>query len=242
MFITITVISACGGSGDSDTTGTDTGTGTDTDTGTGTDTDVPGNSGTSESLSIGSVSGDSDVVGGIIDYDSDTDWYSVDLIAGYRYAIGLYGAGISPYTLIDPLLEIYDSQGSLVDSGNDVNNDAEDSFLLYRPITSGTYYLSAGTYSDSGVGTYSLVVLLNSTEVPEVPEVPEAPIAPQNLQTTAGDSQVSLSWDGAGFIAEVDTYTIYWNTIGSVTTSDASITVSDVNKFAYTVEHTHTQD
>lgn len=48
------------------------------------------------------------------------------------------------------------------------------------------------------------------------------PAAPQNLSAEAADSQVTVSWDA---VTNADSYTVYWNTTGNVTTADASIDV-----------------
>ena len=47
------------------------------------------------------------------------------------------------------------------------------------------------------------------------------PSAPQNVTPIAADGQVTISWD---VVSGATSYNIYWNTTGSVTTSDTQIT------------------
>lgn len=50
--------------------------------------------------------------------------------------------------------------------------------------------------------------------------IQQAPTAPQNLSAEAADSQVTVSWDA---VIGADSYRVYWNTTGNVTTADATI-------------------
>ena len=47
------------------------------------------------------------------------------------------------------------------------------------------------------------------------------PEVPANVKAAVGDKQLTLSWDNA---SRAETYNIYWNTTGSVTTADTKIT------------------
>jgi len=46
------------------------------------------------------------------------------------------------------------------------------------------------------------------------------PAVPQNLSAVPANSQVTVSWDA---VTNADSYAVYWNTTGNVTTADASI-------------------
>lgn len=59
---------------------------------------------------------------------------------------------------------------------------------------------------------------------------PTAPDAPASLQATAGDGEVTLSWTAS---TNATGYTLYWNTTGSVTTSDAQVDVGLVTTYPH---------
>lgn len=76
-----------------------------------------------------------------------------------------------------------------------------------------TYYYKVATISSTGdIGALS-------DEASATPN-PALPSKPANLVATPGDSSVSLLWSAASL---ADSYRIYWNTIGSVTSIDAYI-------------------
>lgn len=115
------------------------------------DTDASESIGTPYRISVGGVFlGSLEVVG-------DRDWIAIDLVAGERYNFSLSGAATETGTLPDPYLRLYDYQGSLL-SSNDDGGIGVDAFLPFIASTSGTYYMSAGAYSDAYSGTYTLEV------------------------------------------------------------------------------------
>jgi serralysin len=110
-----------------------------------------------------------------IDTIGDRDFYSVTLTAGVHYQIGMYGytGGPSLTPLPDSYVEIYDSTGTLVTSGDggantpmNTANSGFDVLLDFIPTTSGTFYVNArgfdnvpadGTNGDL-VGDYEVFV------------------------------------------------------------------------------------
>lgn len=98
-------------------------------------------------------------VTGSIESANDRDWFRVDLLAGHTYQIDLQGAPSEHGTLSDPYFYgVHDSSGELIgQTSNDDSGESMESFTLFVPDTSGTYYLEAGAYS-SHTGTYRLQI------------------------------------------------------------------------------------
>ena len=111
--------------------------------------DAPSNTSTLYSIGIG------DVFSGTLGFAGDRDWVAVTFEAGETYAISLSGSGGGGGTLSDALLRLYDGSGSFI-TFNDDGGAGLDSLLTYTATTSGTYYLSAGSWNDSVTGTYQL--------------------------------------------------------------------------------------
>ncbi|WP_300528106.1 cadherin domain-containing protein [Maricaulis sp.] len=117
--------------------------------------DVPDNSSTTVSM----VSGGSYI--GNLETDGDQDWIRVELVAGQRYEFNLFGSGGDE--LDDPYIRLYDSSGTLIAENDDISLGViVDSRLGFTVQTSGTYYISAGSWiNDQGQGTtgeYTLTV------------------------------------------------------------------------------------
>jgi len=102
---------------------------------------------------------------GNIEQGSDADWFAAQLEGGQTYEIDLEGSSTLQGTLSDPYFNgVYDSFGNWI--AGTVDDDGGiffNSRLLFTPTSSGTYYLSAGSYdssgdSDSDVGTYRLTL------------------------------------------------------------------------------------
>ena len=87
---------------------------------------------------------------GNLETRGDRDWFRVELQAGNEYQFNLNGN-----TLSDTYLRLLDSNGNLVTENDDANGSLN-SQIVFRANTSGTYYLSAGSYNDSLTGTYTL--------------------------------------------------------------------------------------
>lgn len=112
-------------------------------------TEIPGDTSTTATISAGQT------LAGTLDFARDTDWYRVSLTGGTTYQIDLKGAPSGAGTIADPLVRVFNSSGVQVDSNDDGGTGLE-SLLQYTPSTTGTYYISAGSFRTSDLGTYSL--------------------------------------------------------------------------------------
>jgi len=111
--------------------------------------------GTASTLAIGASTN------GFVHSAGDRDWYAVTMVAGQSYTFTLNGT-----TLTDPYLEIYNSSGTLIgfddDFGSGINAQ-----LRWTATESGTYYINAQAFPDSGLtGGYSLTAATSSPASP----------------------------------------------------------------------------
>ena len=114
---------------------------------------VLGNKTSTSTLVVGTSTSSS------IDTAGDTDWWRVELFTGYRYQVWLEGYGSGSGTLIDPYLAIYNSDGVLLSSSDDiVLYTNKDSYLSITPSYSGFYFFSAEEYGNNATGTYLITV------------------------------------------------------------------------------------
>ncbi len=111
--------------------------------------DIPGDPSTAARLAPG------DTVEGVLDFTGDTDWYRLDLDAGVNYEFALLGASSGVGNLEDPLVALYDAAGVEL-AFNDDAPGTLDSLLEFRPISDGTYYVSAESYDGASAGSYRL--------------------------------------------------------------------------------------
>ena len=100
-----------------------------------------------------------------IDVDNDHDWFAVTLTAGQVYDFTMNGTGAAP--LEDPYLELFNASGTLL-TFNDDGGDGRNAHLAYFATTTGTYYISAESWTDkdSGLtyqGGYTLSMSTGST-------------------------------------------------------------------------------
>jgi subtilisin family serine protease len=94
-----------------------------------------------------------------IDTSGDTDWWRVQLFTGYRYQVWLEGYGSGNGTLNDPYLAVYNSDGVLLASSDDiVQYTNRDSYVLVTPSYSGFYFFSAEEFGNNATGTYLITV------------------------------------------------------------------------------------
>jgi serralysin len=122
---------------------------------------------------------------GTLNVNGDQDFYQVTLTAGQTYQIGMYGYAAGPNLVPNPdsFVEIYDSAGNLITSGdggattpaNEVNSGF-DVLMTFEATATGTYYINARAFDNNpvdgstgeGVGDYELFV--NTTD-PNDPSV-----------------------------------------------------------------------
>ncbi|MBI4204752.1 MAG: S8 family serine peptidase [Betaproteobacteria bacterium] len=94
-----------------------------------------------------------------IDFLGDTDWFSVSLIAGTTYVFDLEGfdtPGNAGGTLLDPLLVLFNSSGTIVLAKDNDGGIGRSSRVVFTPEVSGTYYLSAEESGNDRTGAYTL--------------------------------------------------------------------------------------
>ena len=113
--------------------------------------EVAGSTATTQAISVG------DTVVSQIEISGDQDWYRIQLQAGVTYEFRLTSSGANP--LGDPYLELMDASGNQV-KFNDDGAGNFNSLLRYTATSSGTFYLNAHGWVDSGgqtsTGTYTL--------------------------------------------------------------------------------------
>ena len=92
----------------------------------------------------------------------DRDWIKAIFEGGKTYEINLYGSGANPVS--DTYLRLYDEQGHFIAENDDgpVNTYSK---LLHTPTTTGTQFLSVGSFNDEFTGSYTIsVVTLEITD------------------------------------------------------------------------------
>ena len=94
---------------------------------------IPGNTSSNTPIAIGSS------VSGRLDFNGDTDWYRVQLQAGFGYQIWLEAASSGNGTLLDPYLAIYNSAGIFQHANDDFSSITRDAYLTTVPNGSGTF-------------------------------------------------------------------------------------------------------
>ena len=98
------------------------------------------------------------VVKGYVGEIGDADWIRTQLIAGTKYEFKLQGLASGGGTLVDPKLQLLDSQGRVVESGFDLASDVvgNDDTLVFRPTETGTYYLAVTDVAQVNTGSWTL--------------------------------------------------------------------------------------
>ncbi len=97
---------------------------------------------------------------GSIETTGDTDWFKVTLTAGHTYRFDLLGAESGNGTLADPFMRLRDSAGTslVADDNSGLGFDAQ---ITYQPTVDGTYFVSVGSSTASGTGSYKVSVADN---------------------------------------------------------------------------------
>jgi Ca2+-binding RTX toxin-like protein len=94
-------------------------------------------------------------VAGNIEIADDRDWFAVTLTAGTAYRFDLRGAPTGDGTLADTFLRLRDASGNSI-TFNDDSGGSLNSSITYTATTTGTHYLSVGSYYPTDTGTYRL--------------------------------------------------------------------------------------
>ena len=111
-------------------------------------TDAAASTATTYSLQLG------ETAQGNISFTGDRDWYAVTLQAGQTYTFALTGTGTN--NVIDPYLRLYNAAGTTELINDDDSLPGNNSIFTYTATTSGTFYLAAGAFDDSGTGQYGI--------------------------------------------------------------------------------------
>ena len=80
----------------------------------------------------------------------DTDWFKITLVAGKTYQFDALGG-----TLADTYLRLRDSAGTSITFDDD-GGAGLNSRITFTATSGGTYFLSAGSATSSGIGTYTV--------------------------------------------------------------------------------------
>lgn len=91
---------------------------------------------------------------GEINFDFDTDWIGVDLVAGDTYVINLVGAGDGREGLKDGYLRLIGPDGSVV-SADDNSGPGSDSRLTFVAAVTGRFFVEASS-ANGELGSYSV--------------------------------------------------------------------------------------
>ena len=111
--------------------------------------DDHGNSGGRATGITGLVDEEGADVRGAVDYDGDIDYFRFNALRGYSYQIE-----VALRTLDDSIVDLYDADGSLLDS-NDNYGGTFASRLYWEAPTNGEFYVAVEGYD---IGTYTLMV------------------------------------------------------------------------------------
>ena len=131
--------------------------------------DAPANIGTTYVMAVG------DTFNGILARKFDEDWIKIELERGKTYKINLSGRGKDGDEAEDTILRLFDVKGDLLEENDDIDTAGRNynSELTYTAAYTGTFYLSASSYSANpnrdNSGAYELTVILEggSTTTPD---------------------------------------------------------------------------
>ena len=127
--------------------------------------DLPADVSTNGAITVGgSATGEIEHRG-----NRDRDWFAVELEANKTYQIDLDGWWTGHGTLRDPYLRgIYDMDGVRIPGTTDDDGGAgKNSRVTFTAEDAGTYYVAAGAYGSTIVGTYTLSVTDITNGVPD---------------------------------------------------------------------------
>ncbi|MFZ2724938.1 MAG: DUF4347 domain-containing protein, partial [Methylococcaceae bacterium] len=156
---------------------------------------------------------------GIIETQSDEDWFKVFLTKGVNYVIDLEGTATGKGSLADPYLYgIYDSTATLVNNGSDDGGVGTNSRLGFTPTVSGNYYLDAGAYA-SNTGNYQLSVSLAADDY--VANTASTGVISTLVNTVTGNIEIASDKDW--FKAHLEQGTQYLISLEASATSKGSL-------------------
>ena len=138
------------------------------------------NRNTNGSLEVGSS------INGSLERTGDRDWFSVYLNAGMSYQFDLIGN-----TLSDTYLYLH-SESEIVDRDDDSGGNLN-SRIFFEVGQSGTYYLDAGAYGNSLIGTYTLSAMIDTgpSVDPTAPNPNDGRVSPTGFSRLDGYGHVN---------------------------------------------------
>ncbi|HEX8388420.1 MAG TPA: pre-peptidase C-terminal domain-containing protein [Sphingomonas sp.] len=136
---------------------------------------------------------------------AETDVYTISVTAGQTYLLSLRGTGANP--LSDPLLELYDKDGALVQADDD-GGLGVNSLITFTAAYTGDYKVEVQSFSGPGQapqgGNYQLDV--RQSVGPDVPDTFEGAVG-IGFGTTFGFIESGAAGPLAG-LSEIDTYKV----------------------------------
>lgn len=161
-------------------------------------TDAAGSTATTVEL----ISGDT--FDGTLDSGSDKDFVKIDLTAGTQYTFDLKGAGSGDGTLPDGFLVLRNADGGFV-AQDDNSGAGSDAQIVFTPGASGTFYISARTFSGEG-GDYLLTTSPNERTDPGSSPNPSPgqTVMEGDTDTPGNTSSTSVFSVGDTFQGELD--------------------------------------
>lgn len=91
---------------------------------------------------------------GTLSSTTDRDAVAVFLTVGQSVTVTLSGDGSGGNALVDPFLRLLDASGNIIAWNDDATG--LDSALTYQAVSSGTYYIQAGSFNDNYAGDYTI--------------------------------------------------------------------------------------
>ncbi|MFD1983544.1 M10 family metallopeptidase C-terminal domain-containing protein [Mesorhizobium newzealandense] len=122
-------------------------------------TDAAASTATSYTLAVGQTAT------GHLSSGSDHDWYRVHLVAGQTYTFAEVGEGARVSSTVgdnveDTFLALMNASGTLVASNDDViSGEYRYSTITYTALTTGDYFINAGSFNDDYAGQYGVSVV-----------------------------------------------------------------------------------
>ncbi|MDG1255429.1 MAG: S8 family serine peptidase [Glaciecola sp.] len=107
---------------------------------------------------LGEMDAQQGQIQGYIGDINDHDWIRTELIAGTKYEFNLKGVSSDGGTLVDPKLILRDVEGRVIEQGIDVDTTSTgtDDKIVFRPTTTGTYYLDVSDVGQINKGSWTL--------------------------------------------------------------------------------------
>jgi Ca2+-binding RTX toxin-like protein len=160
----------------------------------GAGTDLPADTSTTGSLTVGGRAS------GTRSTATDEDWFAIELEAGVEYVFFMLRSGDNPHE--DPLLNLYDGNGALIQTNDDVDIDGDgagenrNSLMFFTATESGTFYLGASGWTTT-TGDYT-VFAERSDERPDFSIEEQAFFLTDQFDNPESWNQTTITYDVSG--------------------------------------------